>query len=184
MNTRVGVQAALLVCLLLAGRPAAAEPPWLLIDSARNTLAVMEDGQVLQEFRGIAVGRGGVAASRYRGDSRTPRGEFHIAWINPTSPYHLFFGLDYPAAAQAEAAYRDRRIDADTYERIRRAHETGELPPQDTALGGYIGIHGVGALNAGVNPPYNWTQGCVALSDDDIDRLARWAAIGTRVLIR
>jgi murein L,D-transpeptidase YafK len=180
----VNVRPALLVCLLLASLPAAAELPWLLIDSTRSTLAVMEDGRVLQEFRGIAVGRGGVAASRYRGDSRTPRGEFHIAWINPASPYHLFFGLDYPAADQAEAAYRDRRIDAATYESIRRAHEAGELPPQDTALGGYIGIHGVGARNAGVNPPYNWTQGCIALSDEDIDRLALWVDIGTRVLIR
>jgi murein L,D-transpeptidase YafK len=166
------------VCL-----PAAAEP-WLLIDSEKHTLAVMEGGRALQVFRGIAVGRGGAAMYRRAGDGKTPRGEFHIAWINPASPYRLFFGLDYPGAAHADEAFRSKLIDAETYERIRRARDLGELPPQDTELGGYIGIHGVGALNDGVNPRYNWTQGCVALSDEEIDRLAQWASIGTRVIIR
>lgn len=169
--------------LLAACLPAAAEP-WLLIDSGKSTLMVMDDGRALQVFRNIAVGRGGVASHRRAGDGKTPVGEFHIAWVNPASPYHLFFGLDYPGAAHAEEAYRNNLIDAGTYERIRRARDLGELPPQDTVLGGYIGIHGVGALNAGVNPRYNWTQGCVALSDEEIDRLARWAGIGTRVVIR
>lgn len=165
------------------GLPAVAEP-WLLIDSKQGTLAVMEDGRALQVFRGIAIGRGGVAPFRRAGDGKTPRGEFHIAWINPESPYRLFFGLDYPGATHAEEAFRTHLIDADTYQRIRRARDLGELPPQDTELGGYIGIHGVGPLNGGVNPRYNWTQGCVALSDEEIDRLARWAGIGTRVVIR
>jgi murein L,D-transpeptidase YafK len=167
----------------MASRPVAAES-WLLIDGERNTLAVMEDGRAVQVFRGIAVGRGGIAPFRRAGDGKTPRGEFHIAWINTESPYRLFFGLDYPGAAHAEEAYRSKIIDADTYQRILHARELGELPPQDTVLGGYIGIHGVGALNGGINPHYNWTQGCVALSDEEIDRLARWAGIGTRVVIR
>lgn len=176
-----------LLLSLLAGMvclPAAAEQPWILVDSEKNTLAVMEDGRAVQVFRNIAVGRGGVAAYREAGDGRTPRGEFHIAWVNPASPYHLFFGLDYPGEAHAEEAYRTKLIDADTFERIRRARGLGELPPQDTVLGGYIGIHGVGALNSGINPRYNWTQGCIALSDEEIDRLAHWAGVGTRVVIR
>ncbi|MCC6301952.1 MAG: L,D-transpeptidase, partial [Gammaproteobacteria bacterium] len=157
---------------------------WLLVDSEKGTLAVMEDGQALRVFRHVAVGRGGVAVARRAGDGTTPSGEFRIAWINPDSPYHLFFGLDYPGVTQAEEALRRRLIDPDTYERIRHARDRGELPPQDTELGGYIGIHGVGTMNAGINPRYNWTQGCIALSDEEIDHLARWAGIGTRVVIR
>lgn len=171
---------------LLAGAvcaPAAAER-WLLVDSEKGTLAVMEDEQALRVFRHVAVGRGGVAVARRAGDGTTPSGEFRIAWINPDSPYHLFFGLDYPGVTQAEEALRRRLIDPDTYERIRHARDRGELPPQDTELGGYIGIHGVGTMNAGINPRYNWTQGCIALSDEEIDHLARWAGIGTRVVIR
>ena len=181
MSTRL--LAGWLSLLAACGAPAAAEP-WLLIDSEQGTLAVMEEDRALQVFQNIAVGRGGVASHRRMGDGKTPRGEFHIAWVNPASAYHLFFGLDYPAPEQVEEAYRRRLIDTDAYQRLRRAQRFGELPPQDTALGGYIGIHGVGELNAGVNPRYNWTQGCIALSDDEIDRLARWAAVGTRVIIR
>lgn len=174
---------ALLLMAAVICAPAAAEP-WLLVDSEKGTLAVMEHGQALRVFHHIAVGRGGVAAVRRAGDGTTPRGEFRIAWINPDSPYHLFFGLDYPGVTQAEEALRNRLIDPDTYERIRHARDRGELPPQDTELGGYIGIHGVGEMNAGINPRYNWTQGCIALSDEEIDHLARWAGIGTRVVIR
>jgi len=163
--------------------PAAAEP-WLLVDSEKGTLAVMDDGRTVRVFRHIAMGRGGVVAARRAGDGTTPRGEFRIAWVNPDSSYHLFFGLDYPGMTQAEEALSRRLIDPATYERIRRARDRGELPPQDTALGGYIGIHGIGAMNAGINPRYNWTQGCIALSDEEIDQLARWAGIGTRVVIR
>ncbi|MGE0372793.1 MAG: murein L,D-transpeptidase family protein [Gammaproteobacteria bacterium] len=176
--------AAVLAALLGAACPLAAAEPWLLVDSEKNTLAVMEDGRAVRVFSHVAVGRGGVSAYRRAGDGKTPRGEFRIAWVNPESEYHLFFGLDYPDAAHVEEAYRNRLIDAATYERIRRARDLGELPPQDTELGGYIGIHGVGALNAGVNPHYNWTQGCVAMSNEEIDHLARWAGIGTRVVIR
>lgn len=180
-----GLPAVILLLLLACAAclPAAAEP-WLLIDGERNTLAVMEGDRTVQVFRGVAVGRSGVAPFRREGDGKTPRGEFHIAWINTESPYRLFFGLDYPGTAHAEEAYRSKLIDADTYQRIRRARELGELPPQDTVLGGYIGIHGMGMLNGGINPRYNWTRGCVALSDEEIDRLARWAGIGTRVVIQ
>ncbi|MCC6208256.1 MAG: L,D-transpeptidase [Gammaproteobacteria bacterium] len=174
----------LLSLLAVAVCPVVQAEPWLLVDSEKGTLAVMEDDQTVRVFRHIAVGRGGVAAVRRAGDGTTPRGEFRIAWVNPDSSYHLFFGLDYPGMTQAEEALRSRLIDPATYERIRRARDHGELPPQDTLLGGYIGIHGVGSMNAGINPRYNWTQGCIALSDEEIDHLARWAGIGTRVVIR
>ncbi|MCC6302914.1 MAG: L,D-transpeptidase, partial [Gammaproteobacteria bacterium] len=67
---------------LLAGAicaPATAEP-WLLVDSEKGTLAVMEDGRALRVFHHIAVGRGGVDVARRAGDGTTPRGEFRIAW--------------------------------------------------------------------------------------------------------
>lgn len=158
--------------------------PWVLVDSKSNTLTVMERGRPVQTFRDIALGRGGVAAYRRAGDGKTPRGEFRVAWVNPASPYHLFFGLDYPGEDHAAEAYQSRLIDADTYERIRLARARGELPPQDTALGGYIGIHGVGTQAAGLARRYDRTQGCIALSDDEIERLAHWVWIGTRVVIR
>lgn len=67
---------------------------------------------------------------------------------------------------------------------IRRAHKRGEVPPQNTGLGGLIGIHGIGAGDADMHREYNWTNGCVALTNEEIDRLVEWVDVGTLVEIR
>jgi L,D-peptidoglycan transpeptidase YkuD (ErfK/YbiS/YcfS/YnhG family) len=51
-------------------------------------------------------------------------------------------------------------------------------------LGGSIGIHGVGAGNRRIHEDFNWTEGCVALTNEQIDDLDRYIHIGTRVVIR
>ncbi len=159
--------------------------PWILIDSHQRTLTVMEDRErPLQVFRNVAFGRGGVAPLRLSGDGKTPTGEFYVAWINPDSRYHLFFGLDYPTPAHAEEGYRRNLIDVDTYVRIREAHHRRRLPPQDTALGGDIGIHGVGDHDPDIHRLFNWTMGCVALTDQQIEELAPWVTLGMKVVIR
>lgn len=158
---------------------------WILIDSNERTLSVMQDEeQALQVFENIAFGRGGVAPLRRDGDGKTPIGTFHVAWINPDSQFHLFFGLDYPGQAHAEEAYRQRIIDIDTYVTIREAHHRRQLPPQDTALGGHIGIHGVGDHDVNIHRRFNWTRGCIAMTDQQVEELAPWVTLGTRVVIR
>jgi lipoprotein-anchoring transpeptidase ErfK/SrfK len=62
--------------------------------------------------------------------------------------------------------------------------QAGKTPPQHTPLGGYIGIHGVGSGDPEVHRAYNWTNGCVALTNAQIDILAEWARAGTPVEIR
>jgi len=60
----------------------------------------------------------------------------------------------------------------------------GRLPPQDTNLGGLLGIHGVGRGNKRVQGVFDWTQGCVAVSNQQIDKLAKWMFLGMRVEIK
>lgn len=157
--------------------------PWLMVDTASQTLSVLEGNQVKHVFRNISVGRNGPANHRLAGDGRTPLGVFHVAWINPNSRFHLFFGLDYPNHDQAEVAFRQKLIDFDTYYAIRRALFQGDLPPQNTPLGGYIGIHGIGNGDRRVHNVANWTEGCIALTNEEIDELARWVRLGTKVVI-
>ncbi|MFC6670290.1 L,D-transpeptidase family protein [Marinobacterium aestuariivivens] len=78
---------------------------------------------------------------------------------------------------------RDGRIDRGTYLRIVSALDLGLVPPQDTPLGGQIGIHGLGGGDPDVHELFNWTNGCVALTDAEVKRLARWVNRGTRVEI-
>jgi len=156
---------------------------WIMVDTQSQALMVMQGNKVVEIFAGISVGYGGTAELHFQGDGRTPKGSFHVAWVNPDSRFHLFFGLDYPNLDQAERAYHDGIIDFDAYYEIRKALHQGKLPPQDTALGGHIGIHGLGSKDPKVHKMLNWTEGCVALTDEQVDQLARWVEVGTRVVI-
>lgn len=179
------VRAALLAACVLLGASAVAEPlVWVHVDSRQRTLSVMKGAEIVEVFYDVAFGRGGVAPFRREGDGKTPSGVFHISWINPHSDYYLFFGLDYPGTAHAEEAYRRQAIDQRTYHAILDARGRGELPPQDTPLGGHIGIHGVGRYDPEDHRLFNWTMGCVALTDRQIDALARWVSLGTMVVIQ
>ncbi|MCP5423941.1 MAG: L,D-transpeptidase [Gammaproteobacteria bacterium] len=158
--------------------------PWLLIDTKAETLTVMEGNRPMEVFNNIAVGSRGAGVKRTRGDEITPVGNFTIGWVNPTSRFNLFFGLDYPNKEYADTAYREGRIDRYTYARIVNALSQGQTPPQDTPLGGSIGIHGLGAGDPEIHSLFNWTTGCIALDNYQIERLAHWVRIGTQVEIR
>lgn len=161
-----------------------AEPDtWILIDAAGRSLSVMQDDQMIEDYPGISLGRNGYAADRSEGDGKTPLGEFHIAWVNPESRYRRFFGLDYPNLERAELAFQRNRIDTSTYSEIRQALSNGKIPPQTTTLGGYIGIHGVGNGDPRIHKISDWTQGCIALTNAQLDALQKWIKIGTRVVI-
>ncbi len=157
---------------------------WLLVETHAHTLTVLQGRTVVDKFNYVALGRGGTTNDRQRGDNSTPLGEFHIAWINWKSEFHIFFGLDYPTLAQADQAYREKRIDRDTYFKILDALRDRRLPPQNTSMGGRIGIHGLGRGSLEIHRDFNWTKGCVALTNREIERLARWVQVGTRVVIR
>ena len=158
--------------------------PWVLVDTNTKTLKVMIGDNTLEIFDNVAFGSSGVGIKNYRGDHKTPVGVFRVGWVNERSRFNYFIGLDYPNLEYADRAYRQRRIDDSTYYAIRGALEKGYTPPQDTSLGGSIGIHGLGAGDPRVHTDFNWTDGCVALDNQQIMRLAQWVEIGTRVVIR
>jgi len=180
----------LLACLLIACMilPVSAEENsderWLLVDTVNNKLMVMEGSEVISTYEGIAIGRYGAAYDRMKGSHRTPVGRFKVAWISEDSRFHRFLGLDYPDMEAAQRAYQEKRISEADWQAISRAHQEGEIPPQNTPLGGQIGIHGIGAGSPEVHGRYNWTEGCVALTNGEINELLQWVRIGTRVDIR
>ncbi len=158
---------------------------WLLVDTKADTLTVMQDNRPVEVFRQIALGTSGAGMKLRRGDNKTPVGVFRVGWVNDNSRFKTFIGLDYPNPEYAERALRERRISQATYERIRAAWASGYTPPQDTPLGGQIGIHGVGAGDPGVHGAgINWTSGCVALDNRQIKALRPWVKKGMRVEIR
>lgn len=156
----------------------------ILIDTKTLTLKVLQGDREMITFSDIAIGRYGTSSDRRRGDNTTPLGCFSIAWITDNTSFYRFFGLRYPSRDYAERAFKAGRLDKKSWDTIRRALAAGRLPPQDTILGGNLGIHGIGRGDESVHKRYNWTNGCVALTNEQIDRLAFWVTIGTPVEIR
>lgn len=171
--------------LLLVAFPAVASEAdtWVRVDTETATLAVMRGERVVAAFPDISIGRGGASRERRLGDQRTPLGRFRIVKVKEQSDFHRFFIIDYPDEKRARLALGRGEIDESTFEAIRRASHAGLLPPQNTPLGGNLGIHGLGRGDPGIHAAFNWTQGCIALTNEQIDRLAHWIRVGTRVVI-
>lgn len=132
----------------------------------------------------VAVGREEDGPKRMGRDNRTPEGYYHVAGpARPSRRFHLFIPIDYPSRADAELGLALGVIDESTYSSIVSALDDGRLPPQDTPLGGHVGFHGEGDRWKGDSVSINWTYGCIALADDQIEFLAERAPEGTPVII-
>ena len=131
----------------------------------------------------VALGRAPEGPKRASGDQRTPEGEYRVAGPPRPSRFHRFLPIDYPSTADADLALAEGRITRAEHTRIVAAHRRGLLPPRDTALGGGLGFHGEGARWQGESRGLDWTDGCIALADTDLDFLIAHAAVGTPVLL-
>lgn len=131
----------------------------------------------------VAIGRDEIGPKLRSGDHRTPEGKYRISGPPRQGRFHLFVPIDYPSEEDARAARAEGRISEVDYDRIIDAHDAGMPPPYDTALGGDLGFHGEGERWEGDSEHLDWTYGCVALTDDEIDFLASRTASGVTVWI-
>jgi murein L,D-transpeptidase YafK len=97
------------------------------------------------------------------GDGKTPEG-FYVTSDKPWSQFYGAIAVHYPSEADAEAAVTDGRISAGTQKRVVASLARDEKPNQTTAMGGEILLHGGGGQS-------DWTLGCVAMDNHDLDRL-------------
>ena len=126
-------------------------------------MAVYRQGRILREFR-VALGRGGLKAKEREGDGRVPEGIYVVDAHNPNSAYHLSLHISYPTPEQAAAA-------------VARGGRAG----------GDIMIHGLpnGRSSVGSRQgKVDWTDGCIALTDPEMDWLYRAVPDGTPIEIR
>lgn len=100
---------------------------------------------------------------RMEGDRRTPEGLFRVS-DRPWSSYYGAMLIHYPSSRHARQAHSSGSIDKKTLDSIARAELSGSAPPQKTNMGGDILIHGGGSAA-------DWTWGCIALTNSDVDEL-------------
>ncbi|SDJ39228.1 L,D-transpeptidase family protein [Billgrantia gudaonensis] len=157
---------------------------WVLIDDGEASLTVYRGNRQVERFSPVSLGRGGARTARQRGDKATPMGEFRVNRFNRESQWHIFIGLDYPTPAHARMALKSGIYTERDYDDYFTYYKRYGHPPQETVLGGYIGIHGLGGADPDIHASYHWTQGCVAVTNAQIERLESLIDIGTRVVIR
>lgn len=162
----------------------AGNPIWISIDTSKLRLEVKRGNKTLVVMKNIAIGQNGAGIKKSRGDDITPIGSYTIGWINNNSRFHKFFGFTYPSAQNAKTALLNGSLTDNEYNKITKAHRRKQIPPQNTTLGGHIGIHGLGAANEEIHKLFNWTHGCIALTNKQINQLAQWVGKGTVVKVK
>jgi murein L,D-transpeptidase YafK len=157
----------------------------LVVKRSENRLVIEKEGQVIRSFH-VALGSGGRQAKQRVGDRRTPLGEYQIMEVRESDRFHLFIQLNYPSVRDAINGLKTETITKQQYRDILDAHIYGQLPPQNTKLGGAIGIHGIGYETKDkleIHELANWTQGCIALRNNEVEQLTSYISKGTTVKI-
>lgn len=177
-----------LLLLFLVYSPATlqAAPYEIEINKSKQELIVKNNDIVVKRYH-ASYGQGGKGTKHKQGDKKTPVGVYKITEFKPDSKFHYFMQLDYPNLLDAWSGYKNKLISASEFKSIATAYKNKEKPPQDTILGGFIGIHGLGEENDEkllIHETTNWTKGCIALTNDEITDLRQYVDIGTRVVIR
>jgi murein L,D-transpeptidase YafK len=156
---------------------------WIRISKSEQMLYVYNGGSLTAKYP-TDLGYNFFADKKRRGsdaipdDWRTPDGEFFVVSKNPSSEFYKALVLNYPNAEDAVRGKREGLISETDFNQIVRAEENRTTPPMTTPLGGWIEIHG-----DGTGGKSNWTRGCIAIMNEQIDRLWSIVHVGTPVLI-
>jgi len=135
----------------------------ILVEKSAKRLSIFRDGNQVKRYR-IALGRNPVAAKQEEGDMKTPEGLYQIDSRNAQSSFHLALHISYPS-------------DEDNQHAAARG----------ISAGSDIMIHGIQNGRGWIGAFHrwkNWTAGCIALTDEEIEELWRATPDGTLVEIR
>jgi len=135
----------------------------ILIEKKERRLMLLSRGEVLKTYK-IALGGNPIGPKERRGDNKTPEGTYIVDSRNKDSGYHLSLHISYPNE-------KDKK----------RARELGVSP------GGDIMIHGIKNGFSWVGDSHtevDWTKGCIAVTDEEIEEIDKLAPNGTIVEIR
>ena len=154
----------------------AIQNPEIFVYKEKRRLYVMQSKVLVRDYP-VGLGFHPSGDKEKEGDGRTPEGSFFICVKKPNSRFQKSLGLSYPDKKHAERAFFAGVIKPIEFRDILMAFENKATPPWNTVLGGQIFIHAGGAHK-------DWTEGCIALYNSDMDELFQITAVGTPVSIR
>ena len=162
-DRRIQLTIVLILGLHCAAIAAPAQANRIVILKSAHSMTLLNGGKVLKTYK-VALGSVPVGPKRIEGDHKTPEGDYLIDAKNAHSQFHLSLHISYPSAADQQ-----------------RARTLGARP------GGAIMIHGLAAPFAYLGPLHrqtDWTDGCIAVTNAEIEEIWKLVPVGTRVEIR
>lgn len=135
----------------------------IVVEKKNHRMTLYSSEGVVRTYH-VALGRGGLEPKRYQGDKRTPEGNYLIDFRNEKSGYHRSLHISYPNPAD-----------------VKNASSVGKAP------GGDIMIHGIRNGVGWVGPFhrfFDWTAGCLAVTDNEIEEIWTLVKDGTPVEIK
>jgi len=131
----------------------------IVVYKSERRMAVYSSGMLQKTYR-VALSKHSVGPKEIQGDQKTPEGLYFINGRNPNSRYYKNLGVSYP-----------------NKDDIARARRLGE------SAGGDIKIHGMGPRVSFERHQTDWTIGCIAVTDEEIDELYTTVKTGARIMI-
>lgn len=135
----------------------------IIVEKSKRKLHLYSNNQLIKSYR-ISLGRNPQGDKQFEGDRKTPEGLYFINDKNPKSAYHKNLGISYPNSKD-----------------VRDAHKMGKKP------GGLIKIHGLKNGRGWIGKLHllkDWTFGCIALTNSEMDELYEVVKIDTPIEIR
>lgn len=135
----------------------------LVVDKIAHSCKLYNNGKLVKEYK-VELGKNWIGDKNHQGDKATPEGMYQVTRkLQPQqTKYHKALLLNYP--------------NKDDQQRYRENIDKGHIS-QATPIGGLIEIHGEGGKGI------DWTDGCIALQNQDMDDLFSYAEAGMEVLI-
>ncbi len=149
----------------------------IIVNRKNYTLELHSGVNLVKSYKAV-FGKNNSVIKTSLNDHATPIGKYKICSIDTTSRYHRFLKLDYPNERDAAEAFKNGKMNREDYEKLLSSENVPDAA---------IGIHGIGEYDfifRNLPFAFNWTNGSVALSNDNIDELLRVVKIGTKVEIR
>ena len=134
----------------------------IVIEKSKRTMTLLRGDEVLKTYK-VALGGQPVGAKDRQGDHKTPEGSYSVDRKIPNSQFHRALHLSYPSVADRQNAVK-----------------LGVRP------GGDVEIHGLGAEFGFVGSAHrlhDWTDGCIAVTNEEIDEIWPLVEVGTPVEI-
>jgi murein L,D-transpeptidase YafK len=135
----------------------------IIVIKSKHIMELYSKNELVKTYK-IAIGRGGLGVKEFEGDKKTPEGVYKIISKNKDSGYHNNLGISYPNSKDIE---RCKKLNKPT--------------------GGDIKIHGLrngfGFIGS-MHRLFDWTLGCIAITNQEIDELSEHTTIGTIIEIK